>query len=108
MSQEGRREHEAVRACDMIWKTILKVLGIVAIAAGRPPSFSLRTLLALVFGNAIGVAAVMAWAPRTFAELAAANWVALWSGVILGFEAARETRERLRGMRKPSASNWAE
>ena len=76
----------------MIRKTILKVVGVVAIAAGLPPSFSLRTLLALAFGNALGVAAVMVLVPRTFAVLAAIIWIALWSAAILTFAAAHEAR----------------
>jgi hypothetical protein len=81
----------------MIRKALWTMWVAVATLAGLPPSFGLRTLLALVFGNAIGVAAVLACLPHSSAEIATMVWCVPWTLVILTFAAADEAR---RGRRR--------
>lgn len=76
----------------MIGKCVKALAAGVSVAIGIPLRFSLRTLLALIFGNAVGVAAVLAWVPPPGSELAALLWIVLWSGPILTCVAAQEAR----------------
>ena len=64
----------------------------ISIVFGFPLSFSLRTLTALVFGNAVGVATALAWAQPPWGEMAAVIWCGAWTAVVLTFAAAREAK----------------